>query len=173
MVVLRYPVRARRRAGLDLPHIQGYRQVGNKPGTVGHPIPGVAVKIVDAGTGAPMPDGQDGMLLVSGPNVMKGYLGKPEKTAEVLNDGWYTTGDVAIVDDDGFVKIVDRMSRFSKIGGEMVPHVAIEEKLLEGLNAVSQVVFVTAVDDESVSVIEAAGEADAEFPEAPPVAEDE
>ncbi len=60
---------------------------------------------------------------------MKGYLNEPEKTAEVMRDGWYVTGDIALVDTDGFVQLVDRLSRFSKIGGEMVPHILIEEKL--------------------------------------------
>jgi acyl-[acyl-carrier-protein]-phospholipid O-acyltransferase/long-chain-fatty-acid--[acyl-carrier-protein] ligase len=67
------------------------------------------------------------MLLVKGPNVMRGYLGKPEKTAEVLRDGWYTSGDVATIEEDGFLTITDRLSRFSKIGGEMVPHIKVEE----------------------------------------------
>ena len=62
---------------------------------------------------------------------MRGYLGQPEKTAEVLRDGWYVTGDVAALDEDGFLLITDRLTRFSKIGGEMVPHVKVEEKLHE------------------------------------------
>ena len=71
------------------------------------------------------------MLLVRGPNIMRGYLGQPEKTAEVLRDGWYCTGDMAFIDEDGFLQITGRLSRFSKIGGEMVPHLKIEEKLQE------------------------------------------
>jgi acyl-[acyl-carrier-protein]-phospholipid O-acyltransferase/long-chain-fatty-acid--[acyl-carrier-protein] ligase len=62
---------------------------------------------------------------------MKGYLGQPEKTAEVIRDGWYATGDIARVDEDGFIQITGRESRFSKIGGEMVPHMRIEEELLK------------------------------------------
>jgi acyl-[acyl-carrier-protein]-phospholipid O-acyltransferase/long-chain-fatty-acid--[acyl-carrier-protein] ligase len=105
----------------------GFRQLGTKSGTVGQPVPGVAVKVVDLDTEAPLPYGQEGMLLVKGPNVMQGYLGQPQKTAEALRDGWYVTGDVGLMDDDGFIHITDRLSRFSKIGGEMVPHIRIEQ----------------------------------------------
>jgi acyl-[acyl-carrier-protein]-phospholipid O-acyltransferase / long-chain-fatty-acid--[acyl-carrier-protein] ligase len=126
----------------------GVHQVGSKVGSIGHPIPGVAVRVVDPETLQPFPQGREGLLLVKGPNVMKGYLGQPERTAEVIRDGWYSTGDVAHVDSSGFVFLVDRLSRFSKIGGEMVPHVAVEEKLHEALHAMNQVVFVTSVEDE-------------------------
>ena len=88
------------------------------------------------------------MLLVKGPNVMKGYLGKPEKTAEVLRNGWYTTGDVALMEEDGFLTITDRLSRFSKIGGEMVPHIRIEDKLQELAGVTEQVFAVTSLPDE-------------------------
>src|SRR5207237_806315 len=73
----------------------GFRQVGAKRGKIGHPLPGISVRIVDPQTAAPVGEGQPGLLLVRGPNVMQGYLGKPEKTSEVLHDGWYTTGDIA------------------------------------------------------------------------------
>jgi acyl-[acyl-carrier-protein]-phospholipid O-acyltransferase/long-chain-fatty-acid--[acyl-carrier-protein] ligase len=79
---------------------------------------------------------------------MLGYLGNPDKTVEVLQDGWYNTGDIAKIDEDGFVTITDRLSRFSKIGGEMVPHLAIEEELMCGLNATEQVLAVSAISDE-------------------------
>ena len=108
----------------------GFRQVGAKRGKIGHPLPGVSVRIVDPETFAPKPVGEPGMLLVRGPNVMQGYLGRPEKTAEVLRDGWYITGDVAAIDEDGFLQITDRLTRFSKIGGEMVPHIKIEENCM-------------------------------------------
>jgi acyl-[acyl-carrier-protein]-phospholipid O-acyltransferase/long-chain-fatty-acid--[acyl-carrier-protein] ligase len=126
----------------------GFRQVASRRGKIGHPLPGVSVKIADIDTGQPVAPGTAGMLLVKGPNVMRGYLGKPEKTAEVLHDGWYTTGDIAMMEEDGFLTITDRLSRFSKIGGEMVPHIRIEEKLQELADATEQVFAVTAVPDD-------------------------
>ena len=126
----------------------GFLQVAARRGRIGHPLPGVSVKVVDIDSGAPVPPETAGMLLVKGPNVMRGYLGKPEKTAEVLRDGWYTTGDVAVMEEDGFLTITDRLSRFSKIGGEMVPHLRIEEKLQELDGSTEQVFAVTAVPDE-------------------------
>jgi acyl-[acyl-carrier-protein]-phospholipid O-acyltransferase/long-chain-fatty-acid--[acyl-carrier-protein] ligase len=126
----------------------GFRQVGARRGKIGHPLPGVSVKVVDLDTGELVAPGTAGMLLVKGPNVMKGYLGKPEKTAEVLRDGWYTTGDVAMMEEDGFLTITDRLSRFSKIGGEMVPHIKIEDKLHELAEVTEQVFAVTALPDE-------------------------
>jgi acyl-[acyl-carrier-protein]-phospholipid O-acyltransferase/long-chain-fatty-acid--[acyl-carrier-protein] ligase len=104
-------------------------QIGNKPGTVGHPVPGVAVKIVDPVTAQQLPANAEGLLLVKGPNRMLGYLGQPERTEEALRDGWYVTGDIAALDDEGFLRITDRLSRFSKIGGEMVPHLKVEEAI--------------------------------------------
>lgn len=100
-----------------------------KEGSVGRPVPGVSVKAVDPETFEQLPLGTPGMLLVKGPNVMKGYLGQPEETARVMRDGWYVTGDIAFIDTDGFIHITGRLSRFSKIGGEMVPHLKIEEAL--------------------------------------------
>jgi acyl-[acyl-carrier-protein]-phospholipid O-acyltransferase/long-chain-fatty-acid--[acyl-carrier-protein] ligase len=126
----------------------GFRQVGAKRGRIGHPLPGVSVRIVDPDTFQPLAAGQAGLLLVRGPNVMKGYLGKPEKTAEVLRDGWYVTGDVAALDEDGFLTITDRLTRFSKIGGEMVPHIGVEDKLHELAGATEQCFAVTGVPDE-------------------------
>ncbi len=126
----------------------GFRQVGGRRGKIGHPLPGVSVRVVDLDTGEPVAPGTPGMLLVKGPNVMKGYLGKPEKTAEVLHDGWYTTGDVAVIEEDGFLTITDRLSRFSKIGGEMVPHIRVEDKLHELAGVTEQVFAVAALPDE-------------------------
>ncbi len=126
----------------------GFRQIGAKRGKIGHPLPGVSVRIVDPQTLEPVPLGQPGLMLVRGPNVMQGYLGQPEKTAEVLHDGWYVTGDVAALDEDGFLQITDRLSRFSKIGGEMVPHIKVEEKLHELANATEQTFVVAGLPDE-------------------------
>src|SRR6185503_2094065 len=105
------------------------KQTGTKFGSVGHPIPGVAAKIVDQETGEGPIFDKPGLLLVKGPNMMQGYLAQPEKTAEVMRDGWYVTGDIAMMDEEGFIFITDRLSRFSKIGGEMVPHLRIEEAI--------------------------------------------
>jgi acyl-[acyl-carrier-protein]-phospholipid O-acyltransferase/long-chain-fatty-acid--[acyl-carrier-protein] ligase len=104
-------------------------QTGNKPGTVGHPLPGVAAKIVDPVTFEPLAPNCEGLLLVKGSNRMTGYLDQPLRTAEVFCNGWYITGDIALIDDEGFIRITDRLSRFSKIAGEMVPHVKIEEAI--------------------------------------------
>ena len=125
---------------------RGMRQIGHKFGTVGHPLPGVVAKVVDIDTGDVLPPDEEGMLLVKGPNVMRGYLGKPEKTKEVITDGWYSTGDVAAIDGDGFIRITDRLSRFSKIGGEMVPHIKVEETVSHVLGG--KPAAVTAVPDE-------------------------
>ncbi len=105
----------------------GVKQIGSRPGTVGQPIPGVAAKVVDRETGEPVSPGEVGILLVKGPNRMLGYLNRPAETEKVLRDGWYVTGDIVTMTEDGFIKIVDRQSRFSKIAGEMVPHNKIEE----------------------------------------------
>ncbi len=128
---------------------QDVRQVGNKPGTIGQPVPGVAARIVNPETFEPLPPGQEGLLLIYGANVMAGYLGQPELTREVIRDGWYVTGDIARYDEDGFLTITDRLSRFSKIGGEMVPHQKIEDQLHEIVKVTERMFVVTAVPDDS------------------------
>ena len=109
----------------------GRAVAGNRSGTVGQPLPGTAAKTVDPETGLDLPDGAEGVVCVKGPQVMLGYLDRPDATAEVLRDGWYSTGDLGHLDEDGFLVITDRLSRFSKIGGEMVPHRAVEAAVLE------------------------------------------
>jgi acyl-[acyl-carrier-protein]-phospholipid O-acyltransferase/long-chain-fatty-acid--[acyl-carrier-protein] ligase len=121
-------------------------QISHKPGTVGHPIPGVAAKIIDPDTEQPLGPGQEGLLLIKGPNVMLGYLNQPNLTEQVMRRGWYITGDVAAIDEDGFIRITDRISRFSKIGGEMVPHMKVEEVINEALGGIASAV--TALPDE-------------------------
>jgi acyl-[acyl-carrier-protein]-phospholipid O-acyltransferase/long-chain-fatty-acid--[acyl-carrier-protein] ligase len=101
----------------------------HKLGTVGRPIPGVMAKAVDHETGEDLPTGETGIICIKGPNVMQGYYQMPEQTARVIRDGWYSTGDMGFVDEDGFIHITGRLSRFSKIGGEMVPHIHVEELL--------------------------------------------
>jgi acyl-[acyl-carrier-protein]-phospholipid O-acyltransferase/long-chain-fatty-acid--[acyl-carrier-protein] ligase len=126
----------------------GFLQVGSKRGRIGHPLPGMSVRIVDPETRAPLPLGEPGLLLVRGPNVMKGYLGRPEETAQAIRDGWYATGDIAALDEDGFLTITDRLSRFSKIGGEMVPHIRVEEMLHELAGASEEMFVVAGVPDQ-------------------------
>ena len=107
----------------------GAVQPGTRLGTVGRPLPGVRAKVVHADTGEDLQIGEEGLLMIKGPNVMLGYMNKPDQTSEVIRDGWYDTGDMARIDDDGFIEITGRQSRFSKIGGEMVPHLKIESEL--------------------------------------------
>lgn len=126
----------------------GDLQKAQQQGTIGLPLPGIAVKVVDQNTGETLAADKDGLLLVRGPNVMKGYLNQPQKTAEVIRDRWYTTGDIARIGQDGFITITDRLSRFSKIGGEMVPHIKIEEAIHAVLSSSEQICVVTAVPDE-------------------------
>ena len=108
-------------------------QIGNKTGTVGMPFPGSSLKIVDPDTFEELPAGEAGMVLIGGTQVMKGYLKDPQKTEEVIKeiDGvrWYVTGDKGKIDEDGFLTIVDRYSRFVKIGGEMISLSAVEEEI--------------------------------------------
>lgn len=106
-------------------------QKSRKTGTVGQPLPGTAIRITHPETGELLPPHSEGLLLVRGANQMLGYWEKAELTAQVIQDGWYNTGDIARIDDEGFLTITDRLSRFSKIGGEMVPHLKIEEAIGE------------------------------------------
>lgn len=126
----------------------GIYQAGSRPGTVGQPLPNVSVRVVDPDTFEPLKNEQPGMLLVRGPNVMRGYLGRDDLTAKVMRDGWYVTGDIALIDPDGFIKITDRLSRFSKIGGEMVPHGKVEDALQEAAGMDLPTFAVTALPDE-------------------------
>ncbi len=125
----------------------GRRVDGNRSGTVGRPLPGTSIKTTDPDTGADLPRGAEGMIHVKGPQIMAGYLGRPEATAEVLRDGWYRSGDLGYLDPDGFLVITGRLSRFAKIAGEMVPHEGVESALMKAAGVNEQAVAVTSVPD--------------------------
>ncbi|MEM6799067.1 MAG: AMP-binding protein [Planctomycetota bacterium] len=125
-------------------------EVDWREGSVGRPVPRVKAKVVHPETGDDLPADSEGLLLITGPNLMKGYMRDEEKTAKVVRDGWYVTGDIARLDPEGFIHITGRESRFSKIGGEMVPHVLVEEAIQEfvsGGNDDEPIAVVTAVPD--------------------------
>lgn len=126
---------------------RGIYQKGTVIGSVGQPLPGVVAKVVDPDTFEPLPSDTEGMLLVKGPNVMQGYLNREDLTQQVMHGDWYITGDIALINSDGFICITDRLSRFSKIGGEMVPHGRVEEELHDITNADTQLFAVTGIPD--------------------------
>lgn len=127
-------------------------QPDRKEGSVGRPFPGVAARVVSVDQGHELMAGQEGMLMVQGPNLMRGYLGRPDLTNQCILEGWYKTGDIAYIDDEGFIFITGRESRFSKVGGEMIPHIQVEEALVKLLGDGEEDdtirVAVTAVPDE-------------------------
>lgn len=103
----------------------------NRPGSIGKVFPSVQVKIMDIDTGETLAAGQEGKILVKGPNVMKGYFGDVEETSLRIKDGWYDTGDMGVLDEDGYLWHRGRLKRFIKIGGEMVSLVKTEAVLEE------------------------------------------
>ena len=129
-------------------HVPG-RPPDAREGTVGKPILGSRARITDREGGHELPVGHDGLLWIAGPNVMQGYLDRPDLTAKVVKDGWYCTGDIARLDREGFITITGRESRFSKIGGEMVPHISVEEAINSECGAADGelLAVVTAVPD--------------------------
>ena len=135
---------------MNLPDVVvgGVRQKANSPGTVGQPIPNVCARAFDPETTSPLAHGEEGVLGVKGPNVMLGYLHQPEKTRDVVRDGWYLTGDVGRIEDDGFIRITGRISRFAKIGGEMIPLDRLDQEMHDILNTNGdRVLVVAAVPD--------------------------
>ncbi|WP_255558869.1 AMP-binding protein [Horticoccus luteus] len=104
-------------------------QVGKRPGSTGRLLPGMTVRIVDPETAEEMPAGEPGIVWFRGANVFSGYLGDEAKTKAAFRDGWFVTGDLGRIDEEGFLFIEGRLSRFSKIGGEMVPHGTVEQKI--------------------------------------------
>ncbi len=133
---------------IDDVELSGVNQLGVKEGTVGHPIPGIAVKVIDPQSCEDLSMDQQGLLCIKGPNVMCGYLNDRERTDNVIKDGWYITGDIGGIDEDGFIRLTGRLSRFSKIAGEMIPHMAVEETLHKELGLDGQCLAVTAIPDE-------------------------
>jgi acyl-[acyl-carrier-protein]-phospholipid O-acyltransferase / long-chain-fatty-acid--[acyl-carrier-protein] ligase len=129
--------------------IDGFRQTFQRAGSIGQPLPGIVGRIVHPETEKPLPFGEEGLLEILGPNVMRGYLDRPDLTAKVVRNGWYATGDVGRMDADGFVWLTGRLSRFAKCGGEMVPLERIEEVLHDILSTSERVCGVTCVPDES------------------------
>lgn len=127
-------------------------QVTQKQGTVGLPVPGTAFKIVDPETLQSLPANTEGMVLIGGTQVMKGYLNNPEKTQQVLipegDFTWYVTGDKGKLDEDGFLTIVDRYSRFAKVAGEMVSLSAVEQRIEKVLNDPSIEMMAISMPDE-------------------------
>jgi len=140
-------------AAVNLPEsraVTSDKKAGLRDGSVGKPLPGISARVVSLDDGKILETNSSGMIQVSGPNVMTGYLNQPELSAKVLKDGWYETGDIGYIDDDGFLFITGRLSRFSKIGGEMVPHIQIEEAIQEIVGESEDVlnIGVTSVADE-------------------------
>jgi acyl-[acyl-carrier-protein]-phospholipid O-acyltransferase/long-chain-fatty-acid--[acyl-carrier-protein] ligase len=118
---------------VNLPEAPGQTQPSNRPGSTGKMLTGIAAEIRDPETDAKLSLHESGMLWLRGPNIFEGYLNAPQVNAEVLQNGWFKTGDIGRFDEDGFLYIEGRLSRFSKIGGEMVPHETIEQKILAAL----------------------------------------
>jgi acyl-[acyl-carrier-protein]-phospholipid O-acyltransferase/long-chain-fatty-acid--[acyl-carrier-protein] ligase len=126
-------------------------QTGHKDGTVGLPLPGSSTRIVDPNTLETLATGEDGLILVGGTQVMQGYLNDSEKTADSIVEmsglRWYKTGDKGHIDEDGFLTIVDRFTRFAKIGGEMISLSAVEASINEQLSGDTEILVTTLPDD--------------------------
>ena len=139
-------------ASVNLPDIESPHKLRNRPGTVGKAFSGTEFRIVDPDSLESIPTGEDGLILIGGPQIMKGYLKMPEKTAEVIEliDGyrWYRTGDKGHLDEDGFLTIVDRYSRFAKIGGEMISLTTVEEEILDACNEKDLEIAATCLPDQ-------------------------
>ena len=139
-------------ASVNLPDIESPYKLRNRPGTVGKAFSGTEFRIVDPDSLDPIPVGEDGLILIGGPQIMKGYLKMPEKTAEVIEliDGyrWYRTGDKGHLDEDGFLTIVDRYSRFAKIGGEMISLTTVEEEILDACSIKDLEIAATCLPDQ-------------------------
>ena len=120
-------------------------------GSVGKMAAGIAAEIRNPETNEKLSIYDSGMLWLRGPNIFEGYLKDPKQTAEVLHDRWLKTGDIGRLDEDGFLYIEGRLSRFSKIGGEMVPHEVVEQKIIAalGLEGSERRIAICGVPDEA------------------------
>ena len=123
----------------------GTSEAGSRAGSVGRMMPGQAARILNPDTMEALSPDTTGLLAVKGPNIFEGYLGDPKRTAEVKDGDWFITGDLACFDEDGFLYIEGRLSRFSKIGGEMVPHGTVEQALVEAYGLLDSEVPMLAV----------------------------
>lgn len=136
---------------VNLPHAPqgatypGQSKDGSRRGSVGRPMPGQALRILSPETMEELPITEQGLLAVKGPNVFAGYLNDLERTAEVKQGDWFITGDIARFDEDGFLYIEGRLSRFSKIAGEMVPHGTIEQALVDAFGLADSETLVLAI----------------------------
>jgi len=155
-------------AGVNLPDkldTQTWKVIpASKAGTIGMPLPGTSFKIVDPDSFSELPLGEDGMILIGGPQIMQGYLNNPEKTQQVIHlDGgirWYVTGDKGHIDKDGFLSIIDRYSRFAKVGGEMISLSEVEDAVQKCLGSEdAEIVAVNISDDKKGEKIILLGEA--------------
>jgi acyl-[acyl-carrier-protein]-phospholipid O-acyltransferase/long-chain-fatty-acid--[acyl-carrier-protein] ligase len=120
-------------------------QMGMRESAVGRMMPGMTARIIDPDTLAEIPATEQGLVIFKGGNVFGGYLKNPEKTAEAFHNGWFVTGDLGRFDEDGFLFIEGRLSRFSKIGGEMVPHGTVEQHIVDLLELDQSEGYVVAV----------------------------
>src|SRR5438874_10777842 len=127
-------------------------QPSSRLGSVGKMAPGIAAEIREPETDRKLSLHETGMVWFRGVNIFEGYLHDEKRTADVLHDGWFKTGDIGRFDEDGFLYIEGRLSRFSKIGGEMVPHEAIEQKIIDLLGFSGKderVIAITGIQDEA------------------------
>ncbi|MBO4303384.1 MAG: MFS transporter [Lentisphaeria bacterium] len=120
-----------------------------KEGSIGPAMPGICARIVDPVTRRALPHDTEGLLEIKGANVMQGYLGEPRLTADAIRDGWYNTGDIGTIDVNGYITLCGRISRFSKIGGEMVPHELVECTINEIIGAESKQAVVSSIPDKA------------------------
>ena len=134
---------------ISLPNVEidDLEEIGTREDRLGRVLPGIAIKIVHPETLEILPPGKEGLIYIKGPNVMRGYLNKPKLTKSVIQDGWYNTGDIGLMDPDGFFAITGRLARFSKLGGEMISHGAVEKALQEAFGLTSDELAIIAIDD--------------------------